>query len=144
MTVELREQPFDPWAELAAHQDARLRPAGYGATAAFVGTMRDFNEGAPVKELFLEHYAGMTESELERIVAAAADRHGLTDALVVHRVGRIDPGAPIVLVATWSAHRAQAFDACREIMEALKATAPFWKREETGTGARWVERNTPG
>lgn len=144
MTVELRERPFDPWAELAAHQDARLRPGGHGATAAFVGTMRDFNEGATVEGMFLEHYAGMTERELERIVAAAADRHGLADALVVHRVGRIDPGTPIVLVATWSAHRAAAFEACREIMEALKSTAPFWKREETGAGERWVERNTPG
>lgn len=144
MTVLLREAPFDPWAELAAHQDARLRPGGHGATAAFVGTMRDFNEGATVERLFLEHYAGMTERELERIVAAAADRHGLADALVVHRVGAIDPGEPIVLVATWSAHRAAAFDACREIMEALKSTAPFWKREHTGSGERWVERNTPG
>ena len=144
MSVALREHAFDPWGEWREHEQARLRRGTFGAAAGFVGTMRDFNEGAAVESLFLEHYPGMTERELERIVDEEADRHGLLDALVVHRVGAIEVGEPIVLVVTWSAHRAAAFDACRAIMEALKSRAPFWKREETGTGARWVERNTPG
>ncbi|MDZ7748125.1 MAG: molybdenum cofactor biosynthesis protein MoaE [Halofilum sp. (in: g-proteobacteria)] len=144
MAVELYERGFDPWAELQVYQQTRLEPGHFGATASFVGTMRDFNEGAAVERLFLEHYPGMTERELERIVAAEVEGHGLLDALVVHRVGAIEPGEPIVLVATWSAHRAAAFDACRAIMEALKSRAPFWKNEATGAGARWVERNTPG
>ena len=144
MLVELREWPFDPWADLQVHQSTHLEPGRFGAIASFVGTMRDFNEGESVASLFLEHYPGMTERELERIVGEEVERHGLLDALVVHRVGRIEPGEPIVLVACWSAHRAAAFDACRAIMEALKSRAPFWKREETGAGARWVDRNTPG
>lgn len=144
MTVTLHERPFDPWAELQRHQRERLPAGGFGATASFVGTMRDFNEGAAVERLFLEHYPGMTERELERIVDAEAQRHGLLEVVVAHRVGTIEPGEPIVLVATWSAHRAAAFDACRAIMEALKSRAPFWKNEETGSGARWVARNTPG
>jgi molybdopterin synthase catalytic subunit len=144
VAVALRERPFDPWAELQAHEHAWLAPGRFGATASFVGTMRDFNEGADVTGLFLEHYSGMTERELERIVDEERERHGLLECLVVHRVGAIEPGEPIVLVATWSAHRAAAFDACRAIMEALKSRAPFWKREDTAAGARWVERNTPG
>lgn len=142
MSVALHTNPFDPWQELARYQ-AQLPAGGYGATASFVGTMRDFNEGLEVAELFLEHYPGMTERELERIVSDHIERHELIDALVQHRVGTIRPGEPIVLVATWSAHRAAAFDACRGIMEALKSTAPFWKRENSEAGERWVERNTP-
>lgn len=144
MSVTLHAQPFDPWQELALYQAKQLPAGGYGATASFVGTMRDFNEGLAVEELFLEHYPGMTERELERIVSDHVERHELIDALVQHRVGTIHPGDPIVLVAAWSAHRAAAFDACRGIMEALKSTAPFWKREHNEAGERWVERNTPG
>ncbi len=144
MSVALHTEPFDPWQELAQYQAAHLPAGGYGATAAFVGTMRDFNEGLEVAQLFLEHYPGMTERELERIVSDHSERHKLIDALVRHRVGTIQPGEPIVLVAAWSAHRAAAFDACRGIMEALKSTAPFWKRENSEIGERWVERNTPG
>lgn len=144
MTVDLRERPFDPWAELAAYQNRRLEPGAFGATAAFVGTMRDFNEDDRVSSMFLEHYPGMTERALEAIVDAAVAEHGLQAAHVIHRVGDITPGEPIVLVAVWSAHRAEAFTACRGIMEDLKSKAPFWKREERARGARWVERNTPG
>jgi len=144
MVVMLRDKPFDPWRELVEYQDAHLARGTYGATASFVGTMRDFNEGASVERLFLEHYPGMTERELERIVDEESHRCELIDALAVHRVGGIEPGDPIVLVATWSAHRAAAFDACRAIMEALKSRAPFWKNEETVTGSRWVDWNTPG
>lgn len=143
MTVALHPTPFDPWQQLTRHQ-GQLPAGGYGATATFVGTMRDFNEGRAVEGLFLEHYPGMTERELERIVAEHVTRHELLDALVLHRVGDIAPGEPIVLVATWSAHRAAAFDACRGIMEALKSEAPFWKYENSEAGHRWVGHNTPG
>jgi molybdopterin synthase catalytic subunit len=143
MAVVLRAASFDPWSELP-HYAGALRPQATGATAAFVGTMRDFNEGAAVEALFLEHYPGMTERQLEHIVAAEHERHGLADALVIHRVGWIQPGEAIVLVAAWAAHRGPAFDACRAIMEALKARAPFWKHEHTSAGARWVRHNTLG
>nr|WP_231940954.1 molybdenum cofactor biosynthesis protein MoaE [Acidihalobacter aeolianus] len=116
-----------------------------GATAVFVGSMRDFNVGDDVSEMFLEHYPGMTERELGLIVAEAEARWPLLDCLVVHRVGRLLPGEPIVLTAAWSAHRAAAFEACRHLMEALKHRAPFWKRETLADGSsRWVEQNTPG
>ena len=141
MRIEVREQPFAPLAELAAYQaglDERL--AGqYGATAIFIGTMRDFNDGDPVRSMTLEHYPGMTERQLQRLVATALQDWPLLEALVLHRVGRIEPNEPIVLVAVWSAHRAAAFAACRFIMEELKAKAPFWKREDIATGSRWVE-----
>lgn len=145
MHVEIREQPFDPWRELVDYQSSALDGSvDYGATAAFVGTMRDFNEGDTVRAMRLEHYPGMTEKHLERIVREAVAEHGLREALVLHRVGRMAPGEPIVLVAVWSGHRAEAFRACRAIMEDLKSKAPFWKKEDLETESRWVERNTAG
>jgi len=144
MAVVLREEALAPWAELADYERRCLEAGRYGATAAFVGTMRDFNDDDTVRSMFLEHYAGMTERALQRIVDGAVAEHGLLEAHVVHRVGDISPGEPIVLVATWSAHRAAAFDACRAIMEELKSRAPFWKREQRASGSRWVESNTPG
>lgn len=143
MKISLYAEAFDPWAELRQYERNLARGA-HGAAAVFVGTMRDFNDGAAVERLFLEHYPGMTERQLENIVSESVDRHGLLDALVLHRVGAITPGEPIVLAAAWSAHRAAAFDACREMMEALKSRAPFWKHEHGEAGPRWVERNTPG
>lgn len=144
--VRLEKTGFDPWMSLAAYTaEHRLDDGRVGATAAFVGTMRDFNVGDNVCELFLEHYPGMTERELGVIVGEAEARWPLTDCLVVHRVGRLLPGEPIVLTAAWSAHRAAAFEACRHLMEALKHRAPFWKRETLDDGTqRWVEQNTPG
>ncbi len=145
MRVEVRESPFRPWETLARHEEAGpIERGGFGATAAFVGTMRDFNEGDAVQSMTLEHYPGMTERELERIVAEAEERWSVLDMLVVHRVGRLDPGEPIVLVAAWCAHRGAAFEACRYVMEALKSRAPFWKKEELPERTRWVERNTAG
>lgn len=142
MLVKLVNHPFDPWAELRAYQE-HLAHGQYGATASFVGAMRDFNQGDRVEAMFLEHYPGMTERELEWIIAEAGSHWEFLDALVVHRVGEIQPGDPIVLVAVWSAHRGPAFDACRFILEALKTRAPFWKQERLARGARWVEKNTP-
>ena len=146
MKVELRSKPFDPLLELGLYQASldERRPGQYGATAIFIGTMRDFSGDETVRGMTLEHYPGMTERHLQRIVAAARGEWPLLDTLVIHRVGELQPNDPIVLVAVWSAHRAAAFAACRCIMEELKSKAPFWKREDTTDGPRWVEHNTPG
>ncbi len=146
MYIDIRQQAFDPWQELAAYRE-RLPAAGRsGACAVFVGTMRDYNEGDSVRSMVLEHYPGMTEQQLETLVGASCQSHDLMDALVIHRIGEVTPGEDIVLVAAWSAHRGAAFEACREIMEALKSTAPFWKKETLAgdKGERWVTRNTSG
>ncbi len=145
MTVEILDRAFDPWHHLAEYQTKGIRQAGqFGATAVFVGTMRDFNQDDPVQSMLLEHYPGMTESYLEKISRDAVQRWDLMDSLIVHRVGELLPGEPIVLVAVWSMHRKAAFEASRYLMEELKSKAPFWKKEQLREGARWVERNTPG
>ncbi len=145
MNVRITAQPFDPWAEVQARQAARPQQAGkFGATAVFVGTMRDFNEGDEVRGMFLEHYPGMTERYLETISAEAGTRWDLVDTLIVHRVGELHPAEPIVLVAVWSAHRKDAFEASRWLMEELKSRAPFWKKEQLPESSRWVEHNTTG
>lgn len=144
MRVEVRETPFDPWAELAAYVPGGGGGSGsgrYGATAVFVGAMRDFSGADTVLSMTLEHYPGMTEAYLGRLASTALDRWGLLDCLVLHRVGTLAPGDPIVLVAAWSAHRAEALDACRFLIEELKHRAPFWKREQLPDRARWVEGN---
>lgn len=144
MTVLLLDKPFDPWHELAQFEK-KLRPGSVGATATFVGTMRDFNEGQNVTGMLLEHYPGMTEKQLDSIVERAGQQWSIDDALIIHRVGQISPGDPIVLCAIWSAHRAAAFEACRFLMEALKSEATFWKKETlSDESSRWVEKNTPG
>jgi molybdopterin synthase catalytic subunit len=145
MKIGISVSALDPWAEIRAYQaTCRNLDGKFGATACFVGTMRDFNEGDGVSRMTLEHYPGMTESQLEKIVVAATQRFPVLDVLVIHRVGELLPNDPIVVVAVWSAHRGAAFDACRVIMEKLKTNAPFWKKEYLETGARWVEKNTAG
>ena len=134
----LRDTPFDPLRELAQYQDEHLRPGSYGATASFIGTMRDFNAGSDVELMTLEHYPEMTQKFLDQLCADAHSRWSLVDCLVIHRFGEMKPGDPIVLTAAWSAHREEAFSACRYLMEELKARAPFWKKETTGSGERWV------
>ena len=140
MKVKIREDEFDAWQEVA--QFEKQLPVGkFGATAAFVGTMRDFNEGDSVSELELEHYPGMTERQLESVSRAVLQELELNDVLVVHRVGVIYPGDAIVLVVVC----AQAFEACERIVEYLKSKAPFWKKESLSEGkTRWVEHNTEG
>jgi molybdopterin synthase catalytic subunit len=143
MAIMIRHAAFDPWQEIQQYQN--LATSGYGATSIFIGTMRDFNDGDTVKAMTLEHYAGMTEKQLEKIVAEAKQQWAVLDALVVHRVGHILPNEPIVLVSVWTLHRGDAFDACRYIMEALKSHAPFWKKELLITDEeRWVTHNTDG
>jgi len=140
MEVKITDAPFDPWREIEHHRRAHPGFAGrYGATAVFVGTMRELSGGAQVSALTLEHYPGMTEKQLEAACREAAARWEILDVLVVHRVGRLQPDEPIVLAAGWAAHRAPAFDACRHLIEALKTHVPFWKQEHTAAGVRWVE-----
>jgi len=144
VSVRISEAPFDPCAELVRYErDALAGHSDYGATTVFIGTMRDFNEGAAVSAMTLEHYPGMAEAYLHRLSVEAARRWDLVDLLVVHRVGTVRPSDPIVLVAVWAAHRAAAFDACRYLIEELKSHAPFWKKEQRAGSARWVEHNTP-
>lgn len=144
MGIEIRTQSFEPWQETQNYQQSNIDNGKYGATASFVGTMRDFNEGDNVQAMTLEHYPGMTESYLDKICDEARTRWDILDCLIVHRVGKILPNDPIVLTVVWSAHRAAAFDACRFLMEELKSRAPFWKKENLEDGHRWVEKNTPG
>ena len=135
MGVRVQQSPFDVGAEI----DRLRRDRGVGAIATFVGTVRDTNDGSSVSRLTLEHYAGMTERALEDIVAEAKRRWRIVDAEVLHRVGEMAPGDAIVLVAVASAHRGDAFAACEFIMDYLKTRAPFWKKERTPEGDRWVD-----
>jgi molybdopterin synthase catalytic subunit len=136
MGVRVQQAAFDPGAELNALHAANL---GIGAVAGFVGYVRDFNDGLEVAGMFLEHAPGMTEKALEKIVAEAEQRWPLLRLDVLHRVGALEPGEPIVFVGAASAHREVAFDACRFVMDYLKTRAPFWKKETTEQGPRWVE-----
>jgi molybdopterin synthase catalytic subunit len=136
MTVRIQTEDFDAGAEIAA---LRRGNAKVGAVASFIGIVRDVNEGDAVKELALEHYPGMTEKAIEEIVGQARARWDVYEALVIHRVGTLRPSDQIVLVVVTGAHRGEAFAACEYIMDYLKTRAPFWKKEETGKGARWVE-----
>jgi len=139
--IRVQAEAFDVGAEITAFTRGTGR---VGAVATFIGLVRDYlgetHEGAPpVRAMTLEHYPGMTERQLERIEAEARNRWDLADVLVIHRVGRMEPGEPIVLVCTASAHRAAALDSCAFLIDWLKTGAPFWKREETPDGDRWVE-----
>jgi len=142
----LFDRPFDPWPLVAAWERALPGGAGrHGASAVFTGTMRDFNEGDDVARMTLEHYPGMTENYLRRIMDEARERWPVQSCYIAHRVGEIRPGETIMLAAVWSAHRREAFEACRYLVEELKHRAPFWKKETLADGtARWVTRNTPG
>lgn len=136
MPVRVQEAAFDIGAEIDA---LRAGDPRIGAIATFVGTVRDVNDGASVATMTLEHYPGMTERALADIVAEAKGRFDIVDALVIHRVGRLVPGDAIVLVAVTGAHRGDAFAACEFVMDYLKTRAPFWKKEATPDGERWVD-----
>lgn len=136
MDIRITTSPFDPQAETAAFAADRRE---MGALASFVGMCRDRNDGKPVGELFLDHYPGFTEKAIVRIAGEIATRCGCPDLLVIHRVGRVAPGEAIVLVAALSAHRGNAFDAVRLLMDYLKTDAPLWKKETGPDGVRWVE-----
>ena len=139
MPVRVQTNDFDAGAEINA---LRGNDPRVGAVAVFIGTVRDVNDGDAVSTLYLEHYPGMTERELEKICTEATQRWDLIATLVVHRVGELNPAEQIVLVAVTSGHRGDAFAACEFIMDYLKTRAPFWKREDTPAGQRWVEART--
>lgn len=136
MPVRVQHDDFDAGREIA---QLRATDRKIGAVAAFIGVARDVNDGDDVATLTLEHYPGMTERALEDICAQARQRWNIADVLVIHRVGELKPTDQIVLVVVTSAHRGEAFSACEFVMDYLKTEAPFWKKEETGAGARWVD-----
>ena len=127
--IVLKDSAFSPWAELESFQNQYMQNhTDFGATATFVGTMRDFND-----------------AKLQSLQDDMHKQWGILHSLIIHRIGKVEPADPIVLVAVWSAHRAAAFDACRFLMETLKSTVPFWKKEYLVDGSeRWVEKNTLG
>ena len=136
MTVRVQTEDFDISKEIASLRSGNPR---IGAIASFIGVVRDLNDGDNVAEMTLEHYPGMTEKSVEDIITQARGRWQVMDALVIHRIGTLKPLDQIVLVAVSSAHRGDAFSACEFIMDYLKTRAPFWKKEQTGSGARWVD-----
>jgi molybdopterin synthase catalytic subunit len=136
MKIVVQSAAFDLGAEVDAMRAGRT---DIGAIASFVGLARDMNEGSGVAAMTLEHYPGMTEKALAALVDEANVRWTLLDVTVIHRIGRLLPGDPIVLVVVASSHRGEAFAACEFIMDYLKTQAPFWKKEETPAGERWVE-----
>lgn len=136
MIVRVQIEDFDTGFEISQLRHARK---DIGAVVSFVGLVRDMNEGDQVSQLSLEHYPGMTEKALEAILVQAKKRWDIFDALVIHRVGTLQPMDQIVLVAISSAHRGEAFKACEFVIDYLKTEAPFWKKEMTPTGERWVD-----
>ncbi len=136
MKISVQSEDFDVGAECAALTRGRT---DIGAVASFVGLVRDSNDGAGVARMTLEHYPGMTEKSLAGIVEEARGRWDVMDATVIHRIGELKPGDNIVLVIVASAHRGDALEACGFVMDYLKTRAPFWKKEETPEGGRWVD-----
>ncbi len=140
MKIKILDEKFDPWQEIVEFKRNELQNnSSIGASSIFLGTVRDFNDDEKVESLFLEHYPDMTEKYLTKIVDDAIKKHKIFDGLVIHRVGELRPTDPIVVVATWSEHRENAFDATREIMESLKSEAPLWKKETNAKGFRWLQ-----
>ncbi len=139
MNVRVQEADFDIAAEIAAMRRGNPR---IGAIASFIGVVRDINDGDAVSTMTLEHYPGMTEKSIGVIIEQARGRWEVLDALVIHRVGTLKPTDQIVLVVVASGHRGDAFAACEFIMDYLKTQAPFWKKEVTPQGARWVDART--
>ena len=134
--IRIQESDFDLSAEIA---NLRKGDRQVGAVVSFLGTVRDMNVGSEVHSMTLEYYPGMTEKALEAIVAQAKARWDIRNTLIIHRVGPLKPEDQIVLVVVTSAHRAEAFAACEFMMDYLKTAAPFWKKEETADGGRWVD-----
>ena len=134
--VSIQAEDFDLSTEVAR---LRAQDAGVGAVCSFIGTVRDRNDGAAVATMELEHYPGMTEKAIEAMIDEAQRRFRIRAARVIHRVGLLQPGDQIVLVAVTSAHRGDSFQACEFLMDYLKTQAPFWKKEKTPEGERWVD-----
>lgn len=142
--LKITKKSLLPWNEIQTFESKNLKnEKGVGASACFVGTMRDFNQGDDVIAMTLEHYPAMTQRQLQHIVEKSYTQWPLLHSMLIHRIGKILPQDPIVIVAVWSAHRGAAFDACRFLVEELKHSAPFWKKEQLLNGdERWVTHNT--
>ncbi|HEY5994916.1 MAG TPA: molybdenum cofactor biosynthesis protein MoaE [Gallionellaceae bacterium] len=136
MSASIQTADFDLATELASLRSGR---AQVGALVSFVGLVRDFSDAEKIESIYLEHYPGMSERALEQIIDEASRRWKLLGVRVIHRVGELHPHDQIVLVATASSHRADAFAACEFIIDYLKTSAPFWKREQTAQGAKWLD-----
>lgn len=136
MIVKVQTEDFNPQAEIDAFPRDAIQAAG--GQVSFIGTVRDYSEASDILALEIEHYPGMTEAELARVSREAAARYEILDSLVIHRYGRLAPAERIVQVTVWARHRAAAFDACRYLIDELKTRAPFWKKEITPGGSRWV------
>ena len=134
--IRVQQHDFDPGIELERLRSDNAGRAG--AVASFIGLVRDLNDGDTVREMTLEHYPGMTEKTLATIEATARERWELTDVIIIHRIGTLAPDEHIVFVAAASVHRKQAFQACEYLIDTLKTDAPFWKKEATDSGQRWV------
>jgi molybdopterin synthase catalytic subunit len=140
MGVRVQTEDFDLSQELISMRlSGQAKKEGIGVIVSFVGLVRDMNDGDAINMLTLEHYPGMTEKALQDIELEAKSRWDIIDSLIIHRVGTLQPLDQIVLVAVTSAHRGEAFSACEFIMDFLKTSAPFWKKESTNHGERWVE-----
>ncbi len=144
MSIIIEQMSFDPWQAIVQHQAQSNIDKKFGATATFIGSMRDFNDDADVSHMVLEHYPAMTQRYLEQLDQQAKQQWNLLDTLIIHRVGDINPADAIVLIACWSVHRRAALDACNWLIEELKHQAPFWKKETRVDGERWVKHNTDG
>jgi molybdopterin synthase catalytic subunit len=136
VSVKVQHEDFDLGAEISA---LRKNNPKVGAVASFIGVVRDMNDGDSVADMTLEHYPGMTEKALEEIESQAKARWDIFDTRIIHRIGTLKPTDQIVMVAVSSAHRGESFAACEFIMDYLKTAAPFWKKESTPKGARWVD-----
>jgi molybdopterin synthase catalytic subunit len=137
--VSIQTQDFDVAAEIAA---LRRDDPGVGAVCSFIGTVRDRNDGSAVSAMELEHYPGMTEKAIEQMIDEAFGRFDIRGARVIHRVGPLQLQDQIVLVVVTSSHRGESFRACEFLMDYLKTQAPFWKKEQTAAGARWVDASS--
>lgn len=139
--IEICQSQFDPY-RILSDFSSQLDMNKSGGCVNFIGSMRDMNEGDDVISMQLEYYPGMTEKVLGKLADYAIQNWTLNDLLLIHRVGNIMPGEAIVLVAVWSEHRAEAFTACRYLIDELKSNAPFWKKEQLNSASRWLDKNT--
>ncbi len=142
MPVLLLESDFSPYQRLEDYQTQCLHLGENGAAVSFVGLLRDMHDDLAIESMTLECYPDMALKEIEAVCEEAEDKWSISDVLVIHRYGEVDPGDALVLVSVWSTHREQAFDACRFIIHYLKSKAPFWKKEKTANGEHWVASNT--
>ena len=140
--IKISDKSINPWDEVSQYQKKELSAGKYGALSLFVGTMRDLNLGNQVDSMQIEHYPEMTQKHLTDIATQLCKEYDIMDVLVIHRVGTINPGEPIVVIGVWSVHRKDALIVNHKLVEALKTTVPLWKKEFLLSGHQWVKINT--